>query len=91
MGGRPEDLGVSKKCPSVGRIWSIPKAKSELKGWVKSWRFKVLGCSPGNGWGGAWGGSICMQRLSPRTLWGFRGCRGPGLVSGILGTGLMSW
>jgi len=53
--GRPEDLVVSKKCPSVGRIWSIPKAESELKGWVKSWRFEVLGCSPGNGWGGAWG------------------------------------
>lgn len=40
----------------------------------------------GQGWG-----SICMQRLSPRTLWGFRGCGVPGLVSGIPGAGLMSW
>lgn len=37
---RPEDLGVFRKCPCLGRIWSIPKAKSELQGWVKSWRIE---------------------------------------------------
>lgn len=46
-------------CPSVGRIGSIPKAESELKGWVKSWRLEVLGCSPGNGWGRAGAASVC--------------------------------
>lgn len=74
---------------------SIPKAESELKGWIKSWRFEVLGCSSGNGWavrggrGGRGADSICVQRLSPRSVWGFGGCGMPDSVSGILGAGLM--
>lgn len=40
-------------CPRNVQVWEGFGASQRLKGWVKSWRFEVLGCSPGKwvGWG----------------------------------------
>lgn len=83
-GSRPEDLGVSRKCPGRGRFWSIPKAESELQSAATSWRTERRGDAlqgvGGAGAWGVWGGQhLCAEATFQECVevWGDAGCQGP--------------
>ena len=77
-GLRREDLGVSRKCPTWGRFWSIPKAESELQSAATSWRTER--CRDAlQGVGGGGGQHLCAEATFQECVevWGDAGCQGP--------------
>lgn len=83
-------MGGVQEMSETGKFWSIPKAEVSCR--AESPLGGLRGARMHSRKWLAWGlwGSICVQRLSSRSVWGLgdSGCQGQ---SGILGAGLMSW